>query len=105
MGAVSARFQKIAMAGSQGSVLVQIDDSNNGEHGGGGDRQSLAARWLENSRKWKKMVRSSRVTSNDPNGDGWWGWSQNVSCRVRKVSKVRIDGVWPMTYRKTAGKG
>lgn len=41
------------------------------------------------------------VAGDDSSGDGQRGWSDNVSCRVRKVSEVMIDGVQLVIGRKT----
>lgn len=45
------------------------------------------------------------VAGDNFGSDGRPGWSQNVGCRVRNVSELRIEGVWPATGRKVAGEG
>lgn len=70
-----ARHWKSTMVARLSSQLVGIDGPSEGNHGGGGNRQSLAAGWLESR---EIAVGSGNVTSSDRGHNGGQGWSQNV---------------------------
>lgn len=81
-------------------MSVSINGPDDAKHGSGGDRWCQAASWPETD---KNVVGVGGVTSDDPDGDGLWGWSQNVCHQVRNVFGVIVDCVWSVTGKKMVG--